>query len=204
MIPRKVFFIWIGGVMPNSLLDIYQKNREMLIENGYEVEILTDAYLLQHIDDAPEWVKDSYEKKEWAMVSDWLRNIALIQNGGWYFDMDTVMIKPPTELERYSFVIASDYDGFITNFTIGAEKYSKVIATILKETNDIPSATQRVKDGLIQHFTFTQGDIIKRLAKYDDRIYIAPREYFHPKRTLAVDVTSEKTVSYPLEMYSWG
>ena len=89
MIPKKIHYCWFGG---NPLNDLGKKclaswkkyfpDYEMIEWNESNFDINCCQY-----------VKEAYEAKKWAFVSDYARFKILYEQGGVYFDTDVEVIK---------------------------------------------------------------------------------------------------------------
>ena len=140
------------------------------------------------------FVKQAYEKKKWAFVSDYARMKVLKEYGGIYFDTDMEITKNIDSLLQNDFFFGVEDSGMIAAGVIYAkEKNHPFITEMVKlyesfeqfETEDlfkisIPrlfTATLKEKFGLDENFDKTQITI---LEKNNTKIYIYPREYFYP------------------------
>lgn len=90
MIPKKIHYCWFGGQPLNKLgqkcLDSWKKHfpdYEIIEWNESNFDLNCCQY-----------VKEAYEAKKWAFVSDYARYKILYEQGGVYFDTDVEVIKP--------------------------------------------------------------------------------------------------------------
>jgi hypothetical protein len=101
MIPKKIHYCWFGGKPLNPLgqkcLQSWKKyfpDYEIIEWNESNFDINCCQY-----------VKEAYEAKKWAFVTDYVRHKILYEQGGIYFDTDVEVIKPFDEiLARGSFL----------------------------------------------------------------------------------------------------
>ena len=90
MIPKIIHYCWFGG---NPLSELAQKciSSWKKYFPEYEIKEWNESnFNLQCCD----YVKEAYEAKKWAFVSDYARFWILYHEGGLYFDTDVEVIKP--------------------------------------------------------------------------------------------------------------
>lgn len=135
-----------------------------------------------------EFIKQAYEHKKWAFVSDYVRLKALYEFGGIYFDTDMEVIKNIDSLLDKDFFIGREDSGYIAAGVIWVkEKHNKYIKEILELYQDF--------DGFNADDLFSISipkTITSVLKKYesvidesgieiiDDSIYVYPSDYFYP------------------------
>ena len=84
LIPNKIHYVWVGG---KEKPDLVKKCIESWKKHCPDYEIIEwNDDVLKEIDNL--YVKQAYENKKWAFVSDYLRLYALYNYGGFYFDTD--------------------------------------------------------------------------------------------------------------------
>ena len=101
MIPKKIHYCWFGGKPLNRLGEKclaswkkYFPDYEIIEWNETNFDINCCQY-----------VKEAYEAKKWAFVSDYARFKILYEQGGVYFDTDVEVIKPFNDiLEKGNFM----------------------------------------------------------------------------------------------------
>lgn len=90
MIPKVIHYCWFGyNPLPDEAkkyIDSWKKYCP-----GYEVRQWDESNFNVN---CCQYVKDAYEAKKWAFVSDYARFWILYKYGGLYFDTDVEMIKP--------------------------------------------------------------------------------------------------------------
>lgn len=90
MIPKKIHYCWFGG---NPIDKIGQKCLESWKKFFPDYEII--EWNESNFDvNCCQYVKEAYEAKKWAFVSDYARFKILYEYGGVYFDTDVEVIKP--------------------------------------------------------------------------------------------------------------
>ena len=136
MIPKIIHYCWFGGNEKNpEILECIASWKKYLPD--YEIKEWSEKDL-EKVDNA--YVKEAYQAKKWAFVSDYFRLYALYHEGGIYFDTDVEVKKSFNEFLNLSFFIGSEKFGkskHIGSAVIGAEKNSPVIQKMLSVYNDI-------------------------------------------------------------------
>ena len=90
MIPKVIHYIWFGN---NSLTPLAEECLVSWKEQMPDWEIMRWDENSFDIAAAPLYVRQAYEAKKYAFVSDYVRLWALEQYGGVYVDMDVKVIK---------------------------------------------------------------------------------------------------------------
>lgn len=101
MIPKVIHYCWFGG---NPLPELAQKCIASWKKYcpGYEIKEWNESNFDLNCCD---YVREAYEAKKWAFVSDYARFWILYHEGGIYFDTDVEVIKPLDEiLEQGAFL----------------------------------------------------------------------------------------------------
>ena len=94
MIPKTIHYIWFGGnPLPEDAkrcIDTWKKYCP-----DYEIKEWNES----NFDVAQnDYIKEAYEAKKWAFVSDYARLKVLVEYGGIYMDTDVEVLKP---LDRF-------------------------------------------------------------------------------------------------------
>ncbi|WP_433640193.1 glycosyltransferase family 32 protein [Kluyvera georgiana] len=89
MIPKKIHYCWFGrGQMPELAISCIKSWKEKLPD--YEIiEWNEDSFDVN----SNEYVKQAYESKKFAFVTDYVRLYALYHHGGIYMDTDVEVLK---------------------------------------------------------------------------------------------------------------
>lgn len=91
MIPKIIHYCWFGGAeLPNLAKKCIASWRKYCPD--YEIKEWNERNY--DISSKPLYVRQAYEQKKWAFVSDYARFDILYQYGGLYFDTDVEMIRP--------------------------------------------------------------------------------------------------------------
>lgn len=90
MIPKKIHYCWFGrGPMPELAIDCINSWKkihpdfEFVLWNEDSFDITSNQY-----------VKEAYDLKKFAFVTDYVRLYALYHHGGVYMDTDVELLKP--------------------------------------------------------------------------------------------------------------
>ena len=101
MIPKKIHYCWFGG---KPLNDMGIKCRESWKKYFPDHEIIEWNETNFNFQSC-QYVKEAYEAKKWAFVSDYVRFVVLYEQGGIYFDTDVEVIRSFDDiLENGSFM----------------------------------------------------------------------------------------------------
>lgn len=208
MIPKIIHYIWFGKGKKSELIDNcinswkkYCPDYEIIEWNEDNFDINSNKY-----------VKEAYENKKWAFVSDYVRLYALYNQGGVYLDTDCELL---ANIDR--FLDNNAFSGYesknlIPTAIMGAEKGNKWIKLLLDYYNDLSFYNS---DGSLNTTTNvdTITDLTKRtykcnfdgqLLKINDAFTIYPVDYFCPKNNDTGIITLTKN-SYAIHHFnaSW-
>lgn len=149
------------------------------------------------------YVREAYEAKKWAFVSDYARLKIIFEEGGIYLDTDVELIKPIDDLLETKGFMGFDEKGIVaTGLGFGAEKGNEIVAEFLKDYDDIPFV---LEDG---SFDLTpcpdrNTEALKRLGMnldiknqtFMDMVflsdeYLCPMDYYTGKKTITKNTYS--------------
>ena len=89
-IPKVIHYCWFGGnELPESALKCIESWKKYCPE--YEIKEWNESNFDVN---GCAYVKEAYQAKKWAFVSDYARFKILYENGGVYFDTDVELIRP--------------------------------------------------------------------------------------------------------------
>ncbi len=194
MIPKIIHYIWFGGKplpeLAQKCLDSWKKYCP-----DYEIMRWDESNFDLNFND---YVKEAYEAKKWAFVSDVARLYALVNYGGIYMDTDVEVIKPLDDLLEYEAVSGFESSDKIAAGLLACEKDNEIFNEFLQ---GYEGAHFVKEDGALDTTT-----IVARLTalcvKYDVQLNntkqtvngftLLPVDYFYPKEYLTnkLNITS--------------
>lgn len=181
---KKIHYCWFGGSkIPKSVQKCIDTWKKMLPD--YEIKEWNEQNF--DINSCP-FVKEAYENKKWAFVSDYVRIYALYKEGGIYFDTDMKIIKDVSNILDKEMFLGFEDTGYVGTAVIGVkEKNNKYIKEILDYYNKI----NHFNPDLI--YNYANPVIITKILRnyeskkdengitiYDGSVYVYPRDYFYP------------------------
>ena len=119
-IPKIVHYCWFGkGEKPQEVQACIASWKEKL--SGYEFMEWNESNFT--VSEAIPYVKQAYEARKFAFVSDYVRIQALYRFGGIYFDTDVEVLKPFEEcLEDKAMLLGFESDRCLLTAFIAVEK----------------------------------------------------------------------------------
>ena len=184
MIPKMIHYCWFGG---NPLTELAEKCIESWRKHFPDYQIV--EWNENNFDiNCCTYVRQAYEAKKWAFVSDYARFKILYESGGIYFDIDVEVIKPfDPILEKGGFMGCETAQSTVAP---GLGIASPPRLDIIKEILDDYEASEFLKpDGscdlttIVERTTnlFKKHGLVEtsQIQKIAD-IYIYPMEYFCP------------------------
>lgn len=131
-IPKIIHYCWFGkkerpGIIKRCIESWNENLSEYQIQEWNEdtFDINVNSY-----------VKEAYNSKRFAFVSDFVRLYALYNFGGIYLDTDVEVIKPFDDLLHHDSFWGFEQANFIATSTIGAAKGNEVIKVFLDSYKD--------------------------------------------------------------------
>ena len=182
MIPKIIHYCWFGGKelpeLAKKCLASWKKycpDYEIKCWNESNFDINSNRY-----------VKEAYENKKYAFVTDYVRLYALYNEGGIYVDTDLEIIKPLDEFLKDRAFSGFENGEFVPTGIMASEKNLPII----KELMDYYTGRGFVKeDGTLDTTTNTEtitGIFIKKGLKLNnqhqviDDFSMYPADYFCP------------------------
>lgn len=201
MIPKIIHYCWFGG---NPKPKLAKKCIASWRRCCPDYEIIEWNESRFSIADAPLYVRQAYELKKWAFVTDYVRLQVVYENGGLYFDTDVELLRPIEEfMLHHAFFGFEDGVYINTGLGFGAEKGTELLLQIMEDYQHIPyirpdgtcddTPCPRRNTAAFLRAGLKQKDELQLL---DGDTLILPSEYLSPKnwKTGQVNVT-EKTYS---------
>ena len=136
MIPKTIHYCWFGHNPKPKLALKCIKSWKMRCPDYEIIEWNEDNF---DISSCPLYVRQAYEAKKWAFVTDYVRLKVVFDHGGIYMDTDVELKKPLDALLGYQ-----GYFGFedgvhiATGLGFGAVKGLPILQEIMDDYEDIP------------------------------------------------------------------
>lgn len=136
MIPKTIHYCWFGRNPKPKLALKCIKSWRKYCRDYQIVEWNEDNFDLST---CPLYVRQAYEAKKWAFVTDYVRLKVVYDHGGIYLDTDVELIRSPNELLRYSAFFGFEGGTYInTGLGFGAEKHADILRELMDDYSDIP------------------------------------------------------------------
>lgn len=137
--------------------------------------------------DSHPYVKEAYEAKKYAFVSDYVRLWVLYNNGGIYLDTDYKILKPLDDFLNCNLFMGNENDDFIGTAIIGAEKghwlikqwleyYDTHLFKITPNTYNMIPNTMIIAD-IMSNYGYKSGNLFKM-----QDVDIFERDVFYPEK----------------------
>ena len=206
MIPKTIHYCWFGGKpLPELALKCIESWKKFCPD--YEIVRWDET----NFDiESCAYVREAYEAKKYAFVSDYARLKVLVENGGVYMDTDVEVIKP---LDK--FMSEQAFSGFETdkNITTGIMACEKEFAPFREMLNEYDARHFLHSDGsfdlttnvkVITDYWLMRGFIPNNTKQTINGFTIYPKDYFCPKSyaTLKIEMT-ENTCAIHHFAASW-
>lgn len=182
MIPKIIHYCWFGG---NELSKDAKRYIEIWHSLCPEYQIIEWNETNFDVESVP-YVREAYEKRKWAFVSDYARLYALKKYGGIYLDTDVEILKPLDALLYNKAFIGAESKYSICTAVIGAEKDASFIGELMslydgihfvnKQKIDLTPNSQRVFEHLISVYDYKETS---SPIKYEN-CTLYPKDYFSP------------------------
>lgn len=208
MIPKIIHFCWFGrGPMPELALKCIESWHRFMPDYQYKLWN-EDSFDITCIP----YVKEAYESRKFAFVTDYVRLYALYTEGGIYMDTDVEVLKPYDDLlslPGFTGYEGSKYLPPVTG-TMASEAGNEWVKEQLDSYTD---AHFIMPDGSLDTTTNTTriSNIMKRggfVSNGEKQVYkdmhIFPVEYFCPRQTTGEELFTENTYCDHHFMGSWG
>ncbi len=209
MIPKIIHYCWFGDNKKPSLAKKCIKSWHKYCPDYQIIEWNESNF---DISTCPLYIRQAYEQKKWAFVTDYVRLKVVYDKGGIYLDTDVELLKNPDNfLNNEAYFGFEDGKYIATGLGFGAVRQAKILLDIMEQYDDIsfikadgtfdtlpcPMRNTEVflRYGLVQ-------DNSRQLLK--GSILILPKEYFSPMdyHTKKLEI-SENTYSVHWFSASW-
>lgn len=207
MIPKKIHYCWFGGG-PKGKKELKCINSWKKYCPDYEIIEWNETNV--DLDMMP-FVREAYDAKKYAFVSDVIRLFVLVNNGGIYFDTDVEVIRPFDDFIKYKGFSGFETPEYVASgLCIGCEKGNKIVQEMfeyyktihfVKENGSLNFANcPRINTSILENHG------LKRNGKFQviDDFAVFPIEYFNPYDDLVGKLNlTENTYSIHWYSKSW-
>ncbi len=214
MIPKTIHYCWFGrNPLPDDAVRCIESWKKFLPD--YEIKEWNEDNF--DISICP-YVKEAYDAKKYAFVSDYARFWVLYNYGGLYFDTDVEVIRPMGHILAQGPFMAIEKSiatekpdsgvqlGVAPGLGLGAEKGSEILKMLIdiydkldfnpEKDGTIVSITTRL---LIEHGLQNRNEV-QKIGEFT----IYPDEYFCPMdHTTGLTTITERTVAIHHYTASW-
>ena len=198
MIPRTIHYCWFGRNQKPKLAVRCMKSWKKYCRDFALIEWNEDNF---DIEKAPLYVRQAYEAKKWAFVTDYVRLYALFYYGGIYMDTDVEVLKALEEFLHLKGFSGFEDESLVPTGIMASQKEHHLIKEWLAEyeskqfilqdgsrnteTNVVAITRSMEKHGLrldnslqtVEDFTFYPKDYFCPKSYYDGKIYKTGNTY---------------------------
>lgn len=184
MIPKVIHYCWFGrGKKPELAIKCIESWKKILPD--YEIkEWNEDNFDLN----CNKYVKEAYENKKYAFVTDYVRLYALYNEGGIYMDTDVEVLKPLDEFLRHPAFSGFENNNSIPTGIMASTKKNKWIESLLKDYDnisfvnkdgslDLTTNVVRITNTTIENYNIELNNTYQDLKE----VVFYPHDYFCPK-----------------------
>lgn len=206
MIPKKIHYCWFGrGKMPELAVKCIESWKKYLPE--YEIkEWNEDNFYL----DAYPYVREAYDNRKFAFVTDVVRLYALYHEGGIYMDTDVEVLKPLDDFLKYEAVSGFESDTQIPTGLMACREGHPLFKELLNEYEGLHFIKQ---DGSLDYTTnvlritntcMKYGLVLNNQLQTVGGFTLFPKDYFCPKSYVDGTIyVTENTVTIHHFAGSW-
>lgn len=132
MIPKKIHYCWFGNKPKSKLIKRCIKSWEEKCPDYEIIEWNESNFDVFH----NKYVKEAFENKKWAFVSDYARLWIIYNYGGIYLDTDVELIKNLDDILDNNTFFSFEGDNINTGLGFGASQHNGIIKSILDDYED--------------------------------------------------------------------
>jgi len=185
MIPKTIHYCWFGRNPKPKLAEKCIKSWEKYCPDYEIVEWNEDNF---DIASAPLYVRQAYEAKKWAFVTDYVRLKVVYDHGGIYLDTDVEVVKPLDQFLQHRAYFGFEAREYVnTGLGFGSEKGLPLLSEMMEEYEQEPflldNGSYNEKTCPIRNTeVFQRYGLVRenREQKLIGDIVILPTEYFCP------------------------
>lgn len=193
MIPKKIHYCWFGGnPLPKDALKCIESWKKYCPD--YEIIEWNESNFDINCCD---YVREAYEAKKWAFVSDVARLYALVHHGGVYMDTDVEVLKPLDDILSYEAVSGFEAKDRIPTGLMACQKGQALFVELLHDYDNAHFIKEDGTFNITTNVTRITNTCLKYGLKLNNTLQtvngftLFPYDYFCPKNyeTKVVDLT---------------
>lgn len=184
-IPKIIHYCWFGGNKKSKIIESCINSWKEMCPDYEIVEWNEDNFDIN----CNYYVKEAYEQKKWAFVTDYVRLKVLYEHGGVYLDTDVELIKSLDDLLKFdAFYSCEDAKYIATGLGIGSISNNNIIKAMMNDYENIHFKKDNGDYDLLacpirntNTFRKITGitDDFNKCIIFDNSI-VLPKEYFCP------------------------
>ena len=183
MIPKIIHYCWFGGKPLPKLAQKCIKSWKKYCPDYEIIEWNESNFDLNYND----YVKEAYEAKKWAFITDVVRLYALVNYGGVYMDTDVEVLKPLDSFLRLEAFSGFEAKERIPTGIMASEKGASIMVELLNDykgvhfknedgTLDVTTNVTRITDACLKY-----GLVLNGSNQTVNGFTLFPSDYFCPK-----------------------
>lgn len=183
MIPRRIHYCWFGSAPLPELAQRCIASWEKYCPDYEIVRWDESSFDL----DCNAYVREAYDAKKWAFVTDVVRLYALVTQGGVYMDTDVEVLKPLDDILQYEAVSGFEAPTRIPTGLMAGRREQPLFEQLLRQyddahflrpdgTYDLTTNVKRITDVCLKHGLVLNGE-----KQTVCGFTLFPQEYFCPK-----------------------
>ena len=184
MIPKTIHYCWFGRNPKPKLAEKCIKSWKKYCPDYKIIEWNEDNF---DIASAPLYVRQAYEAKKWAFVTDYVRLDVVYNHGGIYLDTDVELLKNLDAFLTDKAYFGFEHEYIATGLGFGAEKGAAILKELMQDYQSIPFVQQDGTQDMLP-CTLRNTEVFLRHGLrqdgseqlLDDGTHIYPMEFFCP------------------------
>ena len=208
MIPKKIHYCWFGrGPLPPMALKCIESWHRFMPD--YEYKLWNEDNF--DVNSVP-YVKEAYEARKFAFVTDYVRLYALYTEGGIYMDTDVEVLKPYDDLLELTGFTGYEGSKFLppVTGTMASEAGGEWVKEQLAAYDDahflLPDGSFDMKTNTVRISEIMKSGGFRQDGKKQvyKGMHIFPVEYFCPRQTTGEVLISQDTYCDHHFLGSWS
>ena len=184
-IPKIIHYVWVGDNKKSKIVEKCMESWKKQLPDFQIIEWNENNF---DIDNSCKFVKEAYNHKKWAFVSDYIRLKSLYEYGGIYLDTDMEIFKNIDDLLKYEGFLCIESKQTISTAIIATKPKAKWIKDILDYYNSIEFIKPDGKENnipntkIIKKYLENNMGYVFKNNRYllENNVLILPQEYFSP------------------------